>query len=258
LIYSTEDKKIEFTRYNERAKKLLLLKDTFNFDELGALSYPEIFKKPYIEYEKFHKKYIKGSYTVLEIGAGTGLFTKSLLDCGAKVVATDISPKSLEVIKKRFVKYQQKLIVQVADMEKLPFNKNYFDIVTCAGSLSYGDNDLVMNEIFRVLKPGGVFICVDSLNENPFYKFNRWLNYKRGRRSLGTLVNMPTISLIEKYNTNFELISINFFGSLVWIYPILKIFIGKSNATKIIDKFDNLNKTRSSAFKFVMAARKKI
>jgi ubiquinone/menaquinone biosynthesis C-methylase UbiE len=256
LIYSTKDKKIEFTRYNERAKKLLLLKDNFNIDELGALSYSEIFKKPYIEYEKFHKEYIKGSSTVLEIGAGTGLFTKSLLDTGAKVVATDISPNSLEVIRKRFGDYHQKLIVQVADMEKLPFNKNYFDIVTCAGSLSYGDNDLVMNEIFKVLKPGGVFICVDSLNENPLYKFNRWLNYWRGRRSLGTLNNMPTISLIEKYKTNFELISINFFGALVWIYPSLKIFIGKSNATKIIDKFDELNKTSRSAFKFVMVVKK--
>ena len=101
MIYSTKDKKIEFTRYNERAKKLLLLKDTFNFDELGALSYPEIFKKPYIKYEKFHKKYIKASSKVLEIGAGTGLFTKSLLDSGAKVVATDISPNSLIVIRKR-------------------------------------------------------------------------------------------------------------------------------------------------------------
>lgn len=257
MIYSTKDKKIEFTRYNERAKKLLLHKDTINSDKLGALSYPLIFRKPYIEYEKFHKKYIKASYKVLEIGAGTGLFTKSLLDCGAMVVATDISPNSLKVIKKRFAKYKQKLIVQVADMEKLSFNKNYFDIVTCAGSLSYGDNDLVMNEISRVLKPGGVFICVDSLNENPLYRFNRWLNYKRGKRSQGTLNNMPTIKLIKKYNANFELINLDFFGSLVWIYPILKILIGKNSATKIIDNFDKLNKTRKSAFKFVMAARKK-
>ena len=113
-----------------------------------------------------------------------------------------------------------------------------------------------MKEIFRVLKPGGIFICVDSLNENPLYKFNRWLNYKRGRRSLGTLINMPTMRLIKKYNTNFESISINFFGALVWIYPFLKVFIGKSNATTIINRFDSFNKTSRSAFKFVMVVRK--
>jgi ubiquinone/menaquinone biosynthesis C-methylase UbiE len=36
-----------------------------------------------------------------------------------------------------------------------------------AGSLSYGDNDIVMNEIYRVLKLQGVFIAIDSLNNNP-------------------------------------------------------------------------------------------
>jgi len=37
-------------------------------------------------------------------------------------------------------------------MEKIPFGEGVFDLVCCAGSLSYGDNLKVMNEIFRVLK----------------------------------------------------------------------------------------------------------
>ena len=36
---------------------------------------------------------------------------------------------------------------EVVDMEKLPF-----DVVCSAGSLSYGDNEVVMNEIYRALK----------------------------------------------------------------------------------------------------------
>ena len=57
-------------------------------------------------------------------------------------------------------------------MESLPFKDKSFDIVACAGGLSYGDNKKVANEIYRVLKDNGSFICIDSLNENPFYKFN--------------------------------------------------------------------------------------
>jgi ubiquinone/menaquinone biosynthesis C-methylase UbiE len=38
-----------------------------------------------------------------------------------------------------------------------------------AGSLSYGDNDKVLDEIYRVLKNKGAFIAIDSLNNNPKY-----------------------------------------------------------------------------------------
>jgi ubiquinone/menaquinone biosynthesis C-methylase UbiE len=41
-------------------------------------------------------------------------------------------------------------------MEKLPFADQSFDIIVSAGSLSYGDNDIVMNEIYRVLKNKGM------------------------------------------------------------------------------------------------------
>ena len=56
-------------------------------------------------------------------------------------------------------------------MEKLPFRDNSFDAICSAGSLSYGDNLIVMNEIYRLLKTGGSFIAVDSLNNNPIFRF---------------------------------------------------------------------------------------
>lgn len=60
----------------------------------------------------------------------------------------------------------------VADMEQLPFENESFNIVTSAGSLSYGYQIKVDYEIRRVLKPNGFFICVDSLKHNPIYKIN--------------------------------------------------------------------------------------
>jgi ubiquinone/menaquinone biosynthesis C-methylase UbiE len=62
-------------------------------------------------------------------------------------------------------------------MEKLPFAGQSFDIIVSAGSLSYGDNDKVLDEIYRVLKNKGVFIAIDSLNNNPIYRLNRCLHY---------------------------------------------------------------------------------
>jgi ubiquinone/menaquinone biosynthesis C-methylase UbiE len=47
-------------------------------------------------------------------------------------------------------------------------------LIVSAGSLSYGDNDKVLDEIYRVLKNKGAFIAIDSLNNNPIYRLNRF------------------------------------------------------------------------------------
>ena len=115
---------------------------------------------------------------------------------------------------------------------------------------------MVMNEIFRVLKPGGVFVCVDSLNHNPIYRFNRWIHFLRGERTRSTLIRMPTISLIEQYRMKFGHVDVEFFGGLSWAIPVLASFFGVAKATRILDRLDELINVKKSAFKFVLTARK--
>lgn len=253
MNYSLKDKIIESTRYDKRAEKILLSNNSLNSD----VSIPLFNRKPSEKYQYYLKKYINKSSIVLELGAGTGRFSEVLMSLGGKVCITDISPASLEVIKKKYSKYHDNFNIQVADIEKLPYDNNSFDIVSGAAVLSYGDNLSVMNEINRVLKPNGVFICIDSLNENPFYKLNRWINHKRGKRTFSTLINMPTLKLIEEYRSLFDVLGLRFYGSIVWLYPLFKTFIGERYATQVIEKFDILIKTYRSSFKFVGAFRKK-
>ena len=65
------------------------------------------------------------------------------------------------------------------------------------------NNKLVLNEIHRVLKQNGIFICIDSLNENPIYKLNRYLHYLRGNRTKSTLKRMPDRKLLKDYERKF-------------------------------------------------------
>ena len=111
-------------------------------------------------------------------------------------------------------------------MEALPFSDNSFDVVTSAGSLSYGDNTIVMKEVFRVLKPDGIFVCVDSLNNNPIYRFNRWIHYLLGNRTRSTLLRMPTTKLIEAYRSLFGHVEVRFFGSIIWCIPLFVRLFG--------------------------------
>ena len=249
------DKDVEKYRYDDRALKLLS-NDSFDKDT-GSSSCSPLIRAPYLRYEEMHTEFIGSNDNVLEIGAGTGVHTHSLLETGAFVKATDISPNAVQIIKKIYKEYPDKLITKVADMEFLPFNNETFDVVCSAGSLSYGDNQIVMNEINRVLKPSGKLIIVDSLHENPIYIINRWIGYFRGTRSLSTLRRMPTLKLIKEYGDKFNIKKLYFFGSLTWLSPILALFLKKEFVGRILDRFDTLINVKRSAFKFVVVFIKK-
>ena len=120
--------------------------------------------------------------------------------------------------------------------------------------MSYGDPNLVDAEIRRVLRPGGIFICVDSLNHNPLYRINRWLHYLRGNRSKSTLMRMPDLTRIKALGFGFSRVNVNYFGSLSFAMPLLSKFIGMHYAKVVSDCFDHLIGVRRSAFKFVLVA----
>ena len=173
---------------------------------------------------------------VLELASGIGQHTYKIILTGARVVTTDISFHSLKVLKK----WVERVETSVADMESLPFKENTFNVVVSAGSLSYGKPELVDSEIRRVLRPGGIFICVDSLNYNPIYRLNRWLHYKRGERTKSTLLYMPTIKRIKSIIRGFNSYEIRFFGSVSYLTPMLARIIGQYNAARVSDIIDRL------------------
>ena len=244
------DKDIEKHRYDNRANIFLDSNNLYHFDKI-----PTYLNTPYQYY--FHLLEEKsGQSKLLEIGAGMGENTGSLLDMSFKVTSTDISSKSVEVMRNKFSKYSN-FSAEVADMEKLPFNNESFDVVCSAGSLSYGDHDAVLNEIHRVLKPDGVFIAIDSLNNNPIYRFNRYIHYLKGDRSKSTLIRMPTMSLIDKYTGKFGHAKVKFFGTITWAFPLLSKVLSEQALTKLSNLIDTRFNIRGSAFKFVMMAVKK-
>jgi ubiquinone/menaquinone biosynthesis C-methylase UbiE len=244
------DKELEKIRYDNRAKLSI---------ESGnsglSNNVPLYLQSPYDFYFTLLKR--QGAESrVLEIGAGMGENTELLLDLGFDVVATDFSPKSVKVMNKRFSKLGR-FSAQVGDMERLPFNEESFDVVCSAGSLSYGDNAVVMNEIYRVLKLGGVMIAVDSLNNSPIYRFNRYVHFLRGDRSKSTLIRMPSISLIEEYTERFGQAEIKFFGAITWVFPLLSKILSEQAVTKLSNWIDAKFNIKGSAFKFVMMLVKK-
>lgn len=249
-----DDKQVEQERYDSRAKQLLSNSEQGLELLLGSQMMPMYLRSPYLQYEKCISSLIHSGARVLEIGAGSGMHTTALLLTGAQVVATDISSHALALLAQRLRYFSANLETCQADMESLPFESNTFDVVACAGSLSYGYPLFVNAEIKRVLKGGGLLVCVDSLNHNPIYRFNRYFHYIRGNRSKSTLNRMPTLNSISQLTAGFNKVEINYYGAITFFAPMLLWFFNEKMAHKVVDWFDRVISVKRSAFKFVVVA----
>lgn len=109
---------------------------------------------------------------VLDICAGTGELAYEILPAvGAtgSVTATDFCENMLAFAKKKHGADSANLIFQVADAKSLPFPDNAFDAVTVGfGMRNIPDTVLALQEVRRVLKPGGRFVCLELTKpQNP-------------------------------------------------------------------------------------------
>ena len=247
------DLDIERERYSKRAK---INKKNSNNSQVKKRK-NNLIDAPYIEiYFKSLINNSKKELKILEICCGQGECSGPIFENYQDITFADISKNSLDVIKKNYSSFLTKSIsFKECNMEILPFDNEIFDIIACAGGLSYGNNKLVLNEIHRVLKQNGIFICIDSLNENPIYKLNRYVHYLRGNRTKSTLKRMPDRKLLQDYERKFGITKINYSGTLIWIlYPLSKIIGYKKS--KILSDFFDKNLPNWMSFKFIMEAKK--
>jgi len=92
---------------------------------------------------------------ILDGGCGTGIYAKILTKKGAIVKGIDLSEKEIEIAKKENPRVEFK----IGNAQKLPYKNKEFDIVLAALALAHLQNwNRVLKEIYRVLKPNGIFI----------------------------------------------------------------------------------------------------
>ena len=98
---------------------------------------------------------------VLEVGAGQGWTSQQILETFPQVelTATDITPSSTELFEELRSKYGRRLKVKEANVVKLPFDRDSFDMVIAINTLStlppYAMKKTIQ-ELLRVTRPGGL------------------------------------------------------------------------------------------------------
>ena len=114
----------------------------------------------------------KNPQTILDIATGTGDLAILMTNTSAtKIIGLDISDGMLEVGRKKIAdkKLSDKIEMMLADSENMPFEDNAFDAITVAfGVRNFEHLEKGLSEIFRVLKPGGIFVILETSNPTKF------------------------------------------------------------------------------------------
>ena len=120
---------------------------------------------------KWRKKVVKmvsatNPESVLDIATGTGDLAISLAKTGAKrIVGLDLSEGMLAVGRKKIKEegLTEKIEMTQGDSEALPFENDTFDAITVAfGVRNFENLEKGLAEIKRVLKPGGIFVILET------------------------------------------------------------------------------------------------
>ncbi len=102
--------------------------------------------------------------SVLDVGCGGGYLAEQFAAIGCAVTGVDRSVPTLKTAMAHALTDGYTIHYIEGSGEKLPFEVHQFDVVCCCDVLEHVDDiDIVISEIARVLKPGGVFFY-DTIN----------------------------------------------------------------------------------------------
>jgi len=105
--------------------------------------------------------------TILDVGCGTGNLLSTIpRETATRLYGVDLSP---EMVRLAGQKLGPDAEIKVGDSEDLPWPVSSFDIVCCTDSFHhYPRPEKVLQEMKRVLKPGGHLIIGDPWAPVPF------------------------------------------------------------------------------------------
>lgn len=159
---------------------------------------------------------------LLEVGVGAGTDHLQWARAGADCHGVDLTEAAIEVTRIRFEMYGFESKLQRLDAEELPFPDNSFDVVYSWGVIHHSEKpELIIREIKRVLKPGGVFIGMMYGRRSPLV-FKFWVKY-------ALLAGKPWLSFRDVVWDKVESV-----GTKAYTVPELNALFAQFQGTEII------------------------
>lgn len=124
---------------------------------------------------------IRPGEKILDVGCGTGVLTRLACDAAGpagSALGIDPTRNMIRIAKENAQRLGSRAEFKVAAIEKLPLEHSSFDVVLSSLMLHHLSPDLKregLQEVYRVLKPGGRFVAVDFHQPaNPLWWLVAW------------------------------------------------------------------------------------
>jgi SAM-dependent methyltransferase len=154
------------------------------YDKLREQNESVEFSAALHEYAQFRGK------RVLDVGCGNGYVLSRYAREGAHVFGIDLTQTAVDLTRGRFELMSLSGDFRVASVESLPFDDDSFDCVCSMGVIHHTpDTPRAVEEIFRVLRPGGRLILMVYHRNSALYRLRFPLLRLRTGRSTQQLVN---------------------------------------------------------------------
>ncbi|MEA4890358.1 MAG: class I SAM-dependent methyltransferase [Clostridiaceae bacterium] len=149
-----------------------------NYDENGRLE-PKHGQVEFLTTMRYIERYLAPDAKIIEIGAGTGCYSRALADRGCSVDAVELFPHNIDIFKASLKPEQTINITEGNALDLSAFPDHTYDITLLLGPMYhlYTDDDKrqAIMEALRVTKPGGIVFAAYCISDGSLV----WSGFQR-------------------------------------------------------------------------------